>query len=98
MKAIKMKPLDWMALVCACFPIVTLIPVALSIALPDGVRMVWAGANIISALAGSGLSALCLKFNEERNLVNIISLVIGTFWILLVVGMLALALVLNLLQ
>jgi hypothetical protein len=94
----KIQKLSLAALIVSLLPLATLVPVFLKITLPDGVRMVWAICNIVLALAGLLLSVICVKSEESRSAVNIISTVISVALVLMMLGIVALALVLNFLQ
>ena len=94
----KFHKLSLAALVVSLLPLTTLVPVFLKITLPDGVRMVWAICNIVLALAGLLLSVICVKSEESRSAVNIMSTVISVALVLMMLGIVALALVLNFLQ
>ena len=94
----KLQKLSLAALIVSLLPLATLVPVFLKITLPDGVRMVWAICNIVLALAGLLLSVICVKSEESRSAVNIMSIVISVALVLMMLGIVALALVLNFLQ
>ena len=94
----KLQKLSLAALIVSLLPLATLVPVFLKITLPDGVRMVWAICNIVLALAGLLLSVICVKSEESRSAVNIMSTVISVALALMMLGIAALALVLNFLQ
>ena len=94
----KLQKLSLAALIVSLLPLATLVPVYLKITLPDGVRMVWAICNIVLALAGLLLSVICAKSEESRSAVNIMSTVISVALVLMMLGIVALALVLNFLQ
>ena len=94
----KLQKLSLAALIVSLLPLATLVPVFLKITLPDGVRMVWAICNIVLALAGLLLSVICVKSEESRSIVNIMSMVISVALVLMMLGIVALALVLNFLQ
>ena len=94
----KLQKLSLAALIVSLLPLATLVPVFLKITLPDGVRMVWAVCNIVLALAGLLLSVVCVKSEESRSAVNIMSTVISVALVLMMLGIVALALVLNFLQ
>lgn len=91
----KFQKLSLAALIVSLLPLTTLIPVFLKITLPDGVRSVWAVCNIISALAGLLLSVICVKSEESRRIVNILSTIISVLLVLMMVGIVALALSMN---
>lgn len=94
----KLQKLSLAALIVSVLPLATLIPVFLKITLPDGVRTVWAICNIGLALAGLLLSVICVKNEESRSIVNIMSTIISVVLVLMMLGIVALALVLNFLQ
>ncbi len=76
-------------------PFATLIPIFLQIVLPDGLRTVWGGVNIACAIIGVCLSIICVKNNESRSLINIISTIISALLLMLVIGIIILALFLK---
>ena len=94
----KIKKLSLAALIVSLLPLVTLVPVFLKITLPDGVRTVWAVCNIVLALAGLLFSLVCVKSEESRSAVNIMSTVISVALVLMILGIVALAMALNFLQ
>ena len=94
----KLQKLSLAALIVSLLPLLTLVPVFLKITLPDGVRMVWAICNIVLALAGLLLSVICVKSEESRSIVNIMSTLVSVALVLMMLGIVALALVLNVLQ
>ena len=57
--------------------------------------MIWEICNIVLALAGLLLSVICVKSEESRSAVNIMSTVISVAPVLMMLGTAALALVLN---
>ena len=94
----KLKTLSLVSLIISIIPVVTLIPVFLKITLPEGVSTVWAGVNIASAVVGLLLSIVCVKSEESRDPVNIASTIVSSFWCLLMIGIVVLALFLTFLQ
>ncbi len=94
----KLQKLSLAALIVSLLPLATLVPVFLKITLPDGVRTVWAVCNIVLVLSGLLLSVICVKSEESRSAVNIMSSVISVALVLMMLGIVALALVLNFLQ
>ncbi len=94
----KLKTLSIVSLIISVFPLATLIPVFLKITLPEGVNTVWAGGNVVCAVAGLILSIVCVKSDESRSPVNIASTGISAFLCLLMVGMVVLALFLTFMQ
>ena len=98
METKKLKTLSLVSLIISVFPVATLIPVFLKITLPEGVNTAWAGVNITCSLIGLILSIVCVKSEESRSPVNIVSIIVSGFWCLLMIGMVALALILTFLQ
>ena len=94
----KLQKLSLAALIVSLLPLATLVLVFLKITLPDGVRMVWAVCNIVLALVGLLLSVICVKSEESRSGINIMSTIISVVLALMMLGIVALALVLNFLQ
>lgn len=94
----KLQKLSLAALIVSLLPLATLVPVFLKITLPDGVRTVWAVCNIVLALTGLLFSVICVKSEESRSAVNILSTIISVGLVLMMLGIVALALVLNFLQ
>ena len=94
----KLQKLSLAALIVSLLPLATLVPAFLKITLPDGVRTVWAVCNIVLVLSGLLLSVICVKSEESRSAVNIMSSVISVALVLMMLGIVALALVLNFLQ
>lgn len=94
----KLKTLSTTALAASLLPAAALIPVFLKITLIDGVRTVWAGANIVFILLGLLLSILCVRSKESRSAINVISLVISFLWLLLIAGIVGLAIVISFAQ
>ena len=91
----KRKTLSMAALIVSILPAATLVPVFLKIILPEGVNTVWAGVNVVSAVAGFVISGICVRSDESRSPVNIASTLISAFWCLLMMGMVVLALFLT---
>lgn len=98
MKNKKLQKLSMASLIVSVLPLATFIPVLLKITLPDGVRGIWAGANIVFVLVGLCLSIVCTRNRESRSAVNIASTIISIFWLLIIAGIVVLALFLNFLQ
>ena len=94
----KLQKLSVAALVINILPLMTFIPVLFNITLTDGVRSVWAGGNIFSVFVGLILSVICVKSRDSRNVVNIVSTIISSFWVLLMGGMVVLALFISFVQ
>lgn len=98
MESRKLQKLSVSALILSVLPLATLLPVLLNVTLSDGVRSIWAAANIVSVLAGLCLSIVCVRNRESRSRVNIASTVISVFWLLMIAGIVVLALFLGFLQ
>ena len=94
----RLQKLSVAALVISVLPLATFVPILFNMTLTDGVRSIWAGANILSVFAGLILSIICVKNRESRNVVNIISTNISSFWVLLMGGMVVLALFISFVQ
>lgn len=94
----KLQSISIAALIVSILPLATLIPSFLHLSLADGIRTVWAGANIVFVLLGLILSVVCVRNRESRSVINIVSTAISVFWLLLMVGIVVLALFLSFVQ
>ncbi|AFA50185.1 hypothetical protein [Acetobacterium woodii] len=94
----KLQKVSVVTLIVSALPLATFIPVLLKITLLDGTRGIWSVANIVFVLVGLCLSIVCVRNRESRSVVNIASMIISLFWVLLMVGIAVLALFLNFLQ
>lgn len=94
----KLQSISIAALIVSILPLATLIPSFLHLSLADGIRTVWAGANIVFVLLGLILSVVCVRNKESRSIINIVSTAFSVFWLLLMVGIVALALFLSFVQ
>ena len=94
----KHQKLSLAALIVSLLPLATLVPVFLKVTLPDGVRSVWAIINIVSALVGLLLSIICVKSGESRSAVNIVSTIVSVLLVLIMLGVVALALVMEIVK
>ena len=94
----KYQSISIAALVMSILPLAALVPSFLHLSLSDGVRTAWAGANIVFVLLGLILSVVCVRNKESRSIINIVSTAISVFWLLLMVGIVALALFLSFVQ
>ena len=94
----KYQSISIAALIVSILPLAALIPSFLHLSLSDGIRTVWAGANIVFVLLGLILSVACVRNRESRSIINLASTAISTFWVLLMVGIVALALFLTFVQ
>ena len=94
----KYQSISIAALVMSILPLAALAPSFLHLSLSDGVRTAWAGANIVFVLLGLILSVVCVRNRESRSVINIVSTAVSAFWLLLMVGIVALALFLSFVQ
>ena len=94
----KLQKLSVAALVISVLPLATFVPILFNMTLTDGVRSVWAGVNILSVFVGLILSIICVKSRDSRNVVNIVSTIISSFWTLLMCGIVVLALFISFVQ
>ena len=94
----KLKPLSVATLIVSVLPLATLIPSFLKITLSDGVRSMWAGANILFVVLGLVLSIICIRNKNSRSIINILSTAISALWLLLMIGIVVLALFINSMQ
>lgn len=94
----KFQKLSVAALIISVLPLATFIPVLFHITLTDGIRSVWAGGNILSVFAGLILSVICVKSRDSRNVVNIVSTIMSSFWLLLMCGTVLIALFVSFVQ
>ena len=81
----KLQSISIAALIVSILPLAALIPSFLHLSLSDGIRTVWAGANIVFVLLGLILSVICVRNRESRSVINIESTAISAFWLLLMV-------------
>ena len=88
----KLQSVSIAALIVSILPLAALAPSFLHLSLSDRVRTAWAGANIVFVLLGLILSVVCVRSRESCSIINIVSAAISVFWLLLMVGIVALAL------
>lgn len=91
----KKHKLSIAALTASLLPLSALIPALFHVTLGDTIRFLLAGINIFSVFAGLVLSVICVKNRDSRSVINIISTVISSFWILLICGIVSLSLFLS---
>ena len=94
----KLQSISIAALFVSILPLAALVPSFLHLSLSDGIRTVWAGANIVFVLLGLILSVVCVRNRESRSVINIVSTAVSAFWLLLMVGIFALSLFLSFVQ
>lgn len=95
MKKETSQKLSIAALLLSLFPTISYVLPLFKISLAGGVQVAVAVANVICTLTGFALSVICVKKDETRNMVNIISTIISTLWLLLIAGFGMLALFLT---
>ena len=88
----KFQSVSIAALIVSILPLAALAPSLLLLSLSDGARTAWAGANVVFVLLGLILSVVCVRSRESCSIINIVSAAISVFWLLLMVGIVALAL------
>lgn len=91
----KLQFLRIAALIMSILPLAALVPSLLHVSVPDEIRAVWAGANIVCVLLGLILSVVCVRDKGSRSLINVASMAISAFWGLLMVGIVVLAVALS---
>lgn len=94
----KLQKLSVVALIISILPLATFVPTLFNMELTDKVRSIWAGVNIFSVFGGLILSIICVKNRDSRSMINIISTVISSFWIMLMCGIVILSLFINFMQ
>ena len=94
----KWKLLSRVSLALSILPLATFIPVILGITLPEGVSTAWAGVNIAGVAVGLICSAVCVSSRERRSFLTIVSMLISVFWCLLMAGIVAMALFLDVIR
>ena len=92
----KLQSVSIAALIVSILPLAALAPSLLHLSLSDGDRTTWAGANVVFVLLI--LSVVCVRSRESRSIINIVSTAISVFWLLLMVGIVALAMFLTFVQ
>lgn len=98
METKKHKKLSVAALCISLLPLATFIPVLMKITLSDTVRNIWAGGNIVCVALSLLLSVTCMKSQENRSAINIVSTVISSAWGFTMAEIVALALFINFVQ
>ena len=95
MKTKRTTKLSIFTLIISALPLVTLLPVALHITMPDAVRTVWASINCVLILAALVLSLFQATNSERRNALSIVSLLVSIVLALNILACLGLALALT---
>lgn len=94
----RLQKLSAAALGFSILPLAAFVPIIFNMTLADNVRSVWAGINIFSAFVGMILSVICVKKRDSRSIINIISTIISSFWIMLICGIVIFTLFINFMQ
>lgn len=94
----RLQKLSAAALIISILPLAAFIPMLFHITLSDNVRSILAGVNIFSVFLGLVLSVICVKNRNSRSVINILSTVISSFWIVLMCGIFILSLFINFMQ
>lgn len=94
----RLQKLSAAALIISILPSAAFIPTLFHITLSDNVRSILAGVNIFSVFLGLVLSVICVKNRNSRSVINILSTVISSFWIVLMCGIFILSLFINFMQ
>ncbi len=88
----KFQKLSTAALIVSILPLATFVPTLFHMMLGDSVRSILAGVNIFSVFLGLVLSVICVKNRDSRSMINILSTVISSFWVVLMCGIVILSL------
>lgn len=91
----RLQKLSVAALIISILPLATFIPLLFNMVLADNVRSIWAVVNIFSVFVGLIFSVICVKNRDSQSVINIISTVISSFWIVLMCGIVILSLFIN---
>lgn len=94
----RLQKLSAAALIISILPLAAFIPTLIHITLSDNVRSILAGVNIFFVFLGLVLSVICVKNRNSRSVINILSTVISSFWIVLMCGIFILSLFINFMQ
>lgn len=98
MKNKRLQKLSVAALIVSILPLATFVPTLFNMMLANNIRSVWAVVNIFSVFLGLVLSIICVKSRDSRSMINIVSTVISSFWIVLMCGIVILSLFINFMQ
>lgn len=94
----RLQKLSVAALIVSILPLATFVPTLFNMVLADNIRSIWAVVNIFSVFWGLVFSIICVKSRDSRSMINIVSTVISSFWIVLMCGILILSLFINFMQ
>lgn len=98
MKNKRLQKLSVAALIVSILPLATFVPALFNMVLANNIRSIWAAVNIFSVFLGLVLSIICVKSRDSRSMINIVSTVISSFWIVLMCGIVILSLFINFMQ
>ena len=98
MKNKRLQKLSVAALIVSILPLATFVPTLFNMVLANNIRSIWAAVNIFSVFLGLVLSIICVKSRDSRSMINIVSTVISSFWIVLMCGIVILSLFINFMQ
>ena len=98
MKNKRLQKLSVAALIVSILPLATFVPTLFNMVLANNIRSIWAAVNIFSVFLGLVLSIICVKSRDSRSIINIVSTVISSFWIVLMCGIVILSLFINFMQ
>lgn len=94
----RLQKLSVAALIVSILPLATFVPTLFNIVLANNIHSIWAVVNIFSVFWGLVLSIICVKSRDSRSMINIVSTVISSFWIVLMCGIVILSLFINFMQ
>ena len=94
----RLQRLSVAALIVSILPLATFVPTLFNMVLTNNIRSIWAVVNIFSVFWGLVLSIICVKSRDSRSMINIVSTVISSFWIVLMCGIVILSLFINFMQ
>lgn len=94
----RLQKLSVAALIVSILPLATFVPTLFNMVLADNIRSIWAVVNIFSVFWGLVFSIICVKSRDSRSMINIVSTVISSFWIVLMCGIVILSLFINFMQ
>ena len=94
----RLQKISVAALIISILPLAAFVPTLFNMVLTDIVRSIWAGVNIFSVFGGLVLSIICVKNRDSRSMINIISTIVSSSWIVLMCGIVILSLFINFMQ
>lgn len=94
----RLQKLSAAALIVSILPLTVFVPTLFHITLSDNARSILAGVNIFSVFLGLVLSVICVRNRNSRSVINILSTIISSFWLVLMCGIFILSLFINFMQ